>query len=155
MSTPVGFRFLYDAGYINREMETWFNVSSEDGLATQFYNYLLGAEYRLRCWCWGISCQSLQFLERRRGRGGLTVRCFYAEVATHTDRISNAFDGTVPGHFYGEMAKTELGCQVLQEKGHFSEFAQFIRQHSHENEDMDLILKLKSILWAVVSFSSL
>jgi len=53
------------------------------------------------------------------------------------------------------MAKTELGCQVLQEKGHFSEFAQFIRQHSHENEDMDLILKLKSILWAVVSFSSL
>lgn len=48
------------------------------------------------------------------------------------------------------MAKTELGCQVLQEKGHFAEFAQFIRQHSHENEDKDLILKLKSILWAVV-----
>lgn len=51
------------------------------------------------------------------------------------------------------MAKTELGCQVLQEKGHFSEFAEFIRQHSHENEDPDLILKLKSILWAVVSTS--
>jgi hypothetical protein len=26
MSTPVGFRFLYDAGYIYREMEDWFNV---------------------------------------------------------------------------------------------------------------------------------
>lgn len=26
MSTPVGFRFLYDAGYIDREMEAWFNV---------------------------------------------------------------------------------------------------------------------------------
>ncbi len=49
------------------------------------------------------------------------------------------------------MAKTELGCQVLQEKGHFMEFSQFIRQHSQENEDTDLILKLKSILWAVVS----
>jgi len=48
------------------------------------------------------------------------------------------------------MAKTELGCQILHEKGHFAEFAQFIRQHSHENEDSDLILKLKSILWAVV-----
>jgi rapamycin-insensitive companion of mTOR len=61
-----------------------------------------------------------------------------------------AFDGTVPPHFYGEMAKTELGCQILQEKGHFMEFSQFIRQHSHESEDTDLIMKLKSILWAVV-----
>jgi len=26
MSTAVGFRFLYDAGYIHREMEDWFNV---------------------------------------------------------------------------------------------------------------------------------
>ena len=60
------------------------------------------------------------------------------------------FEGTVPAHFYGEMAKTELGCQILQEKGHFTEFAQFIRHHSHESEDSDLIMKLKSILWAVV-----
>ncbi len=57
----------------------------------------------------------------------------------------------MPPHFYGEMAKTELGCQVLQEKGHFAEFAQFIRQHSREYEDIDIIMKLKSILWAVVS----
>lgn len=49
------------------------------------------------------------------------------------------------------MAKTELGCIVLQEKGHFAEFAAFIRQHGLESEDQDLILKLKSVLWAVVS----
>ena len=49
------------------------------------------------------------------------------------------------------MAKTELGCQVLLEKGHFSEFAAFIRRHGLESEDQDLILKLKSVLWAVVS----
>lgn len=61
-----------------------------------------------------------------------------------------AFDGVVPPHFYGEMAKTELGCQVLSEKGHFSEFSHFIKQHGLENEDLELILKLKSILWAVV-----
>jgi len=60
-----------------------------------------------------------------------------------------AFDGTVPPHFYGAMAKTELGCQVLIEKGHLAEFAHFIRQHGLESEDLDLILKLKSILWAV------
>lgn len=62
----------------------------------------------------------------------------------------SAFEGTVPPHFYGAMAKTELGCQVLTEKGHFAEFAHFIRQHGLEHEDFDLILKLKSILWAVV-----
>jgi hypothetical protein len=50
------------------------------------------------------------------------------------------------------MAKTELGCQILQEKGHFTEFSQFIQKHSEESEDMELIMKLKSILWAVVCF---
>lgn len=53
------------------------------------------------------------------------------------------------------MAKTELGCQVLQEKGHFAEFSQFIRLHGDESEDADLISKLKSILWAVVSVATL
>lgn len=53
------------------------------------------------------------------------------------------------------MSKTELGCQVLSEKGHFAEFSHFIRQHGLEGEDFELILKLKSILWAVVSLLSL
>jgi hypothetical protein len=60
------------------------------------------------------------------------------------------FDGIVPPHFYGVMAKTELGCQVLHQKGHFGEFAQFVKKHGLEREDPDLILKLKSILWAMV-----
>lgn len=51
------------------------------------------------------------------------------------------------------MSKTELGCQVLQEKGHFSDFSQFIQQHGHEDLDTEIIMKLKSILWAVVSWA--
>ncbi|KAF8827637.1 hypothetical protein HHX47_DHR4000396 [Lentinula edodes] len=75
-------------------------------------------------------------------------------VMDHLGEMGNSlllkgFEGTVPPHFYGEMAKTELGCQVLQEKGHFGDFAQFIRQHGHESEDTELIMKLKSVLWAV------
>ena len=58
----------------------------------------------------------------------------------------------VPPHFYGEMAKSALGAQVLQEKGHFADFAHFIRQHGLESDDPELILKLKSILWAVVRY---
>ena len=61
----------------------------------------------------------------------------------------------VPPHFYGVMAKTDLGCHVLQEKGHFPDFAQFIRQHGLESDDPDIIMKLKSILWAVVSCNRL
>ncbi|KAF8503219.1 Rapamycin-insensitive companion of mTOR, N-term-domain-containing protein [Hysterangium stoloniferum] len=65
------------------------------------------------------------------------------------DLLQVAFEGTAPPHFYGAMAKTEMGCQVLTEKGHFAEFAHFIRQHGLESGDFDLILKLKSVLWAV------
>ncbi|KAF8195553.1 Rapamycin-insensitive companion of mTOR, N-term-domain-containing protein [Pholiota molesta] len=114
MSTPMGFRFLYDAGYIDREIEAWFNGRNID--------YVVEVEV---------------FLNK--------VFSFTSE--DEDDLLE--FDGIVPAHFYGEMAKTELGCQVLQEKGHFVEFSQFIRQHSQESEDTDLILKLKSILWAV------
>lgn len=53
------------------------------------------------------------------------------------------------------MAKTDVGCQVLQDKGHFTEFAAFIRRHGLESEDQDMILKLKSVLWAVVSYIKL
>ncbi|KDR82835.1 hypothetical protein GALMADRAFT_88557 [Galerina marginata CBS 339.88] len=116
MSTPMGFRYLYDAGYIDREMESWFHERNID--------YVVGVEV---------------FLSKVFN---------FSNVGDDDDDLLE-FDGTVPGHFYGEMAKTELGCQVLQEKGHFAEFSQFIRQHSLENEDTDLILKLKSILWAV------
>jgi rapamycin-insensitive companion of mTOR len=64
---------------------------------------------------------------------------------------SEEYDLTVPPHFYGEMARTELGCQVLHDSRHLAEFAHFIRQHGLEGEDSELILKLKSVLWAVVS----
>ncbi|KAL4262714.1 RICTOR family protein [Pleurotus pulmonarius] len=79
-STLMGFRYLYDTGYIDREMDIWYHERNID---------------------------------------------------------------------YVVQVETELGCQVLQDKGHFADFAHFIRQHSHESEDSDLILKLKSILWAV------
>lgn len=49
------------------------------------------------------------------------------------------------------MAKTELGCRVLADKGHIPDFAQFIRKHGLESDDQEIILRLKSALWAVVS----
>ncbi|KAJ7069741.1 Rapamycin-insensitive companion of mTOR, N-term-domain-containing protein [Mycena amicta] len=114
VSTPVGFRYLYDVGYISREMDTWFHERN--------IYYVVQVEV---------------FLAK--------VFTISGSGAEHDD----AFEGTVPPHFYGEMSKTELGCQVLHDKGHFAEFAEFIRLHSAESEDSEMILKLKSILWAV------
>ncbi|KDQ62311.1 hypothetical protein JAAARDRAFT_30208 [Jaapia argillacea MUCL 33604] len=115
MSTPMGFRYLFDAGYIDREMDIWFHERN--------IYYVVQIEVFLS-------------------------KAFSFTSSTDVDEVL-AFDGIVPRHFYGELAKTELGCQVLNEKGHFAEFAHFIRQHGHEDDDADLILKLKSILWAV------
>jgi len=64
--------------------------------------------------------------------------------------FDSIFDGIAPPHFYGEMVKTDLGCQVLLDKGHFGDFTHFIRQHGFDSDDSDIILKLKSVLWAVV-----
>ncbi|KAF8578071.1 hypothetical protein K439DRAFT_1395907 [Ramaria rubella] len=114
MSTSVGFRYLYKADYIEREMNAWFHERN--------YHYVVQIEV---------------YLAKAFSPGGLD------------DEDLLAFEGTVPPHFYGAMAKTDMGCQVLTEKGHFAEFAHFIRQHGLESEDFDLILKLKSVLWAV------
>jgi len=62
---------------------------------------------------------------------------------------SRSFTGVVPLHFYGELTKTTEGCKILEEKGHFDEFAQFILACKDEEEDTEVILKLKSCLWAV------
>lgn len=58
-------------------------------------------------------------------------------------------DGLSPPHFYGELTKTEEGCKLLKEKGHFRYFADYIRKNAHENRDPDTLQQLKAVLWAV------
>ncbi|EGN98236.1 hypothetical protein SERLA73DRAFT_169260 [Serpula lacrymans var. lacrymans S7.3] len=115
MSTPMGFRYLHEVGYIDREMEMWFHERN--------VYYVVQVEIFL-------------------------AKVFSSDPAEDEEDIL-AFDGVVPPHFYGEMSKTELGCQILHEKGHFIEFAQFIKQHGLESDDPEVIMKMKSILWAV------
>ncbi|CAO1616039.1 unnamed protein product [Sympodiomycopsis kandeliae] len=62
--------------------------------------------------------------------------------------------GPAPPHFYGELAKTPDGCEVLNEKGHFLEFSHFIRHHGMESTDLEILAKLKSVLWAVGNIGS-
>jgi len=120
MSTPVGFRYLFDSGYIDREMDIWLHERN--------IHYVVEIEVWL--------AKTMEF------------------IPVDDEDDIQSFEGVVPPHFFGEMAKTEFGCQILHERGHFPEFALFIRQHGHENEDPELILKLKSILWTVGNIGS-
>lgn len=55
-----------------------------------------------------------------------------------------------PLHFYGELVKTAEGRMILEAKGHFGQFVDVIRTHGMESSDLEVIAKLKSVLWAVV-----
>ncbi|KAI0036452.1 Rapamycin-insensitive companion of mTOR, N-term-domain-containing protein [Vararia minispora EC-137] len=121
MSTTTGFRYLYNAGYIDKEMDLWLHERN--------IHYVVQIEIFL-------------------------AKAFETLAVDDDDDDVLSFDGVVPPHFFGEMAKTELGCTVLQDKGHFTDFALFIKQNGLEKEDPEIILKLKSILWAVGNVGS-
>ncbi|KAJ6256105.1 hypothetical protein Dda_9197 [Drechslerella dactyloides] len=125
LSTSVGYHYLNELDYINREMDDWFH-----------------------------------------GRNDVYVDQVEASLArafADSDRISQ--DGTsfqdidssgyVPPHFYRELAKTTEGCRLLQEKGHFEEFAMFVRQNADEYEDIEIVTKVKGSLWAIGNIGSL
>ena len=57
-------------------------------------------------------------------------------------------DGTVPPHFYGELAKTQEGCAVLTKSGHLIEFVQIIREF-HPSKATPSEINMKAALWAV------
>lgn len=75
--------------------------------------------------------------------------------ASEKNGSRSAFDGVAPLHFYGELVKTAEGRMILEAKGHFQEFVATIRTHGMESSDLTIIAKLKSVLWAVVSFSTI
>ncbi|KAI9798930.1 MAG: hypothetical protein M1825_004943 [Sarcosagium campestre] len=69
--------------------------------------------------------------------------------------IGRANRGVAPPHFYRELTRTAEGCRLLEEKGHFGEFAATIRDYGMEKEDAELILKVKGCMWAVGNVGSM
>ena len=63
---------------------------------------------------------------------------------------TNRFNGTILSHFYGELVRTEEGCVLLSERGHFDEFTRVIIQYGNDDIPYEAnTLQLKSFLWAV------
>ncbi|CDU24676.1 related to protein ste16 [Sporisorium scitamineum] len=145
LSTSVGIRYLWQCEYIDREMDEWFNERNQ--------RYVVEVEVMLADFfsIYRKSSASSTSASVANGASG-TASAFASPVSARMDCSSK--DGVVPPHFYGELAKTPEGCHILQQKGHFAEFAHFIRQHGAEASDSELINKLKSVLWAVGSIGA-
>lgn len=61
---------------------------------------------------------------------------------------TNLFDGNTPAHFYGELAKTAEGVELLLQGGHLLKYTSFL--HSHwDTEDPAIVHKVKAALWSV------
>ncbi|KAI8586531.1 Rapamycin-insensitive companion of mTOR, N-term-domain-containing protein [Geranomyces variabilis] len=133
LSTSVGFDYLDQLNYVEREMDYWFEQGND--------HYVIGLELSLAR---ALSPQSANpLVELARDLNGPT-----------TDEVDLSRDqnGVAPPHFYGELARTQEGTELLRSKGHFSDFTSLIRRRRQNGwagvQPAD-VLHLKGVLWAV------
>ncbi|KAK4186627.1 Rapamycin-insensitive companion of mTOR, N-term-domain-containing protein [Podospora australis] len=129
LSTSIGYHYLDGLDYISNEMDDWFLGRND--------SYV------------GVIEASL-------------ARSFLDHQDEHTNRISvfeeeeeMEVDSHVPPHFYRELTRTQEGCRLLSDKGHFSEFVTTIREHGMQSDDPEMMVKVKGCLWAVGNVGSM
>lgn len=128
LSTSVGYHYLDGLDYITQEMDDWF-LGRNDA-------YVGLVEAAL----------SRAYVDAPR-RGSF---------APDDDLVVDMQDvGLVPPHFYRELARTAEGCKLLEQSGHFNEFAWTIRDFRLDDEDNEALLKVKGSLWAVGNIGSM
>ncbi|KAK0637233.1 Rapamycin-insensitive companion of mTOR, N-term-domain-containing protein [Bombardia bombarda] len=136
LSTSIGYHYLDGLDYISNEMDDWFLGRND--------SYVGVIEASL----------ARSFLNDQQQQ----------QDSDHTNRISvfddellqeMEADSHVPPHFYRELTRTQEGCKLLSDKGHFDEFAATIRDHGMQSEDPEMIVKVKGCLWAVGNVGSM
>jgi rapamycin-insensitive companion of mTOR len=128
LSTSVGYHYLDGLDYITREMDDWFLGRNDTYVA------LIEASM----------ARALADIPEKP-----LIQLTYDDTPEPTDY------GLVPPHFYRELTRTKEGCKLLKQKGHFDEFAATIRDFALENDDPEIILKVKGCLWAVGNVGSM
>lgn len=126
LSTSVGYHYLDGLDYITQEMDDWF-LGRNDA-------YVGLVEAAL----------SRAYVDTPR-RGSIVP----------DDLVEMQDVGLVPPHFYRELARTAEGCRLLEESGHFNEFAWTIRDFRLNEEEHESLLKVKGCLWAVGNVGSM
>lgn len=131
LSTSSGFKYLKDLNYIHAEMDNWFH-GLNDSYVRQIEEYL--------------ESRNMQWLKTEDKTND----------APSVGAGSTEYQGSsiAPRHFYGELTLTEDGCQLLQSKRHFQNFVYYIRENKYEDEDVEILTKLKGCLWAVGNICS-
>jgi hypothetical protein len=126
LSTSVGYHYLDGLDYITQEMDDWF-LGRNDA-------YVSLVEAAL----------SRAYVDHPR-RNSLVP----------DDLVDLQDIGLVPPHFYRELARTAEGCKLLEQSGHFYEFAATISDFQLDEEDHETLLKVKGCLWAVGNVGSM
>ncbi|KAL9106169.1 MAG: hypothetical protein Q9227_008761 [Pyrenula ochraceoflavens] len=126
LSTSVGYHYLDGLDYITQEMDDW---------------YL------------GRNDSYVNLIEASLSRA-------YSESSSRTtpsleDGLDDDASGLVPPHFYRELARTEEGCKLLRQSGHFDDFANSIRDFDLVEEDTESLIRTKGCLWAVGNVGSM
>jgi len=130
LSTSIGYKYLDGLDYISNEMDDWFLGRNDT------YVDLIEASL------------ARAFMDPPHDHSNRMVLFDDAEA-------SDDHESHVPPHFYRELTRTQEGCKLLSEKGHFDEFAATIREHGMECEDAETMTKVKGSLWAVGNVGSM
>ncbi|RFU77456.1 cytosolic regulator pianissimo [Trichoderma arundinaceum] len=131
LSTSIGYHYLDGLDYISNEMDDWFLGRNDS------YVSLIEAS---------LAKAFLSDTDEQHHRLSM-----FDEHEAETD----FHDSHIPPHFYRELTRTQEGCKLLSDKGHFEEFANTIRDHGMQSEDIELITKVKGCLWAVGNVGSM
>jgi rapamycin-insensitive companion of mTOR len=128
LSTSVGYHYLDGLDYITKEMDDWF-LGRNDTYVT--------------------------LIEASMARALADIPEKPSAQQSYDDTPEHAEYGLVPPHFYRELTRTKEGCKLLGQKGHFDEFVATIRDFAMEDDDPEIILKVKGCLWAVGNVGSM
>ncbi|TLD37620.1 hypothetical protein E2P81_ATG04432 [Venturia nashicola] len=131
LSTSVGYNYLDELDYITREMDDWFLGRND--------SYVAVIEASLARALADIPDKLVQ-----------PLNTFADDSMPEVQEY-----GMVPPHFYRELTRTSEGCKLLEQKGHFDEFVATVKDLGMEEEDPEIILKVKGCLWAVGNVGSM
>ncbi|KAI0840664.1 Rapamycin-insensitive companion of mTOR, N-term-domain-containing protein [Hypoxylon sp. FL0890] len=129
LSTSIGYHYLDGLDYISNEMDDWFLGRNDT------YVSLIEASL------------ARSFIDTHEDQPH--------RLSIYEDDLDTDQDSHVPPHFYRELSRTKEGCKLLEDKGHFEEFASTIREYGMQSEDPELITKVKGCLWAVGNVGSM
>jgi rapamycin-insensitive companion of mTOR len=127
LSTSVGYHYLHGLDYITQEMDDWF-LGRNDAYVTLVEASLAKA-----------------YIDPSAQKGN-----------TYAEEPVDMFEaGVLPAHFYRELARTQEGCRLLRQSGHFYEFTSIIQDFDLAEEDFEALTKVKGCLWAVGNVGSM